>query len=92
MRSLLLACVLFVSACATTGGANRPVNVASVRSEINGQIQSESGDRTIHSMGKVTAERAVVYTTKKDGSRQDETWVKAAGVWKLETATAVAGT
>ena len=65
MRSLLF--VLLIAACAP---ATRPgtVNVASVRSEINGTIRSSENDRTIHSMGKVTPERAVVYTTSKDGA------------------------
>lgn len=89
MRSLLLALVLS-SACATTS-ANRPVNVAAVRNEISGTIRAESGDRSIHSMGRVTRDRAVVFTTSKSGVKQEETWVKDGSRWKLETATALQG-
>lgn len=89
MRSLLLALILS-SACATTS-ANRPVNVAAVRNEISGTIRAASGDRSIHSMARVTSERAVVFTTSKTGVKQEETWVKDGGRWKLETATALQG-
>lgn len=88
MRSILFTLV-FCMACATTGGP-RVINVASVRSEIQGTIRSQENDRQIHSMGKVEAERAVVYTTSKDGAtRKEETWVKDAGKWRLENATAL---
>ena len=90
MRSFLLALVLS-SACATTS-ANRPINVAAVRNEINGTIRAQSGDRSIHSMGRVTRERAVVFTTSTSGVKQEETWVKDGTRWKLETATAIQGT
>lgn len=90
MRSIFLALALF-TACASTGGAHRPVNVAAVRNEINGAIRSHENDRSIHSMGKVTAERAVVFTTNKNGAKQEETWVRNGDGWKLEGATAVAG-
>ncbi len=90
MRSIFLALALF-TACASTGGAHRPVNVAAVRSEINGTIRAHENDRTIHSMGKVSAERAVVYTTSKSGAKQEETWIRDGGGWKLEGASAVAG-
>lgn len=90
MRSIFLALALF-TACASTGGANRPVNVASVRHEINDAIKSHENDRAIHSMGKVTAQRAVVYTTNKSGAKQEETWVKDSSGWKLEGSTALAG-
>jgi hypothetical protein len=76
-----------VSACAP---ATRPgaVNVAAVRSQINGTIRSTKNDRTIHSMGKVTPARAVVYTTTKDGStKQEEVWIKDGAGWKQESAT-----
>lgn len=90
MRTILFALSLTIaSACAP---ATRPgvVNVAAVRSEINGTIRSTSNDRLIHSMGKTSPDRAVVYTTSKDGStKQEETWVRQNGAWKLETATAL---
>jgi hypothetical protein len=85
MRSLLF--VFMIAACAP---AMRPgtVNVAAVRSEINGSIRSTENDRTIQSMGKVTPERAVVYTTTKDGStRQEEIWVRSGDAWTKESAT-----
>src|SRR6476659_10324752 len=87
MRSLLF--VFLIAACAP---ATRPgtVNVAAVRSEINGTMRSEKNDRTIHSMGKVTPVRAVVDTTSKDGAtKQEETWVKDGSAWKLENASAL---
>jgi hypothetical protein len=87
MRSIFLALVLF-TACAAQP---KHVNVAYVRRDINEVIKADGPDRSIYSMGKVTEERAVIYTTKPDGSRQEETWAKTAGVWKLENATAVAG-
>jgi hypothetical protein len=84
MRSLLF--VLMIAACAP---ATRPgtVNVAAVRSEINGTIRSQENDRNIHSMGKVTPERAVVYTTSKDGAtKQEEVWVRSGDAWTKESA------
>jgi hypothetical protein len=76
-----------IAACAP---ATRPgtVNVAAVRSEINGTIRSTENDRTIQSMGKVTPERAVVYTTSKDGAtKQEEVWVRTGDAWTKESAT-----
>lgn len=87
MRNTLLALVFALSACAATGP--RPVNVAAVRTEINETIQSSSADRSVTSMGKTTPERATVFTTSNTGTRQEETWVKANGSWKLENASAL---
>ena len=87
MRSILFTLV-FCIACATTGSP-RYVNVASIRNEIQGTIRSQENDRNIHSMGKVEAQRAVVYTTAKDGTQKEEVWVKDGPKWKLETATAL---
>ncbi len=88
MRSILLAlAIAMTSACAP---ATRPgtVNVATVRSQINGTIHSTDNDRSIHSMGKVTPDRAVVYTTTKDGAtKQEEVWVKQANGWQQESST-----
>jgi hypothetical protein len=84
MRALLF--VVMIAACAP---ATRPgtVNVAAVRSEINGTIRSNENDRTIHSMGKVTPARAVVYTTSKDGAtKQEEVWIRSGDAWKQESA------
>jgi hypothetical protein len=86
MRNTLLALVIAVSACAS---GPRPVNVAAVRTEINQTIQSSSADRTVTSMGKTTPERATVFTTSKTGTRQEETWVKANGSWKMENSAAL---
>ena len=88
MRSILFTLV-FSIACATTGGP-KYVNVAQVRNEIQGSIRSTENDRSIHSMGKVEAQRAVVFTTSKDGAKkQEEIWVKDGSSWKLENATAL---
>jgi hypothetical protein len=86
ITSLVLALSLGVSACAT---GPRAVNVASVRHEINDTIQAQQADRTVTSMGKVTTERAVVYTTSKAGTRQEETWVKDGANWKLDKSSAM---
>jgi hypothetical protein len=88
MRSILFAfSIMIATSCAP---ATRPgtVNVASVRSEINGSIRSTTNDRTIHSMGKVTPARATVYTTTKDGAtKQEEVWVRDGNAWKQESST-----
>lgn len=93
MRSLLLAVVLS-SACATTQSTKpgAPVNVALVKHEIDDTIKAQHGDRAIHSMGKTSYERAVVYTTSTAGVRQEETWVKTGDTWRLENATAITET
>lgn len=86
MRNTLLALVIAVSACAS---GPRHVNVAAVRTEINEAIQSSSADRTVTSMGKTSPDRATVFTTSASGARQEETWVKANGSWKMENASAL---
>jgi hypothetical protein len=84
MRSFICA-LLFSAACATTNtGANHPTNVAHVRLEIASAMQTQSPERTIAAMGKTTDDRAVVYTKTKTGTRQEETWVRANGTWKLD--------
>ena len=83
MRNVLLSIALFVSACATTSDTTATgarVNVAAVRQE----IQEQASDRRVTSMGKVTPDRAVVFTQLSTGGRQEETWTKASGTWKLE--------
>jgi hypothetical protein len=90
MRTILLALSITIAAACAPSTRPGTVNVAAVRSEINGTIRSTTNDRNIHSMGKTSTERAVVYTTSKDGAtKQEEIWVKAGGTWKLEVATAV---
>ena len=86
MRNTRLAIVIAVSACAS---GPRPVNVAAVRTEINTTIQSSAGDRTVTSMGKTSADRATVFTTTKTGVRQEETWIKANGSWRMENSAAL---
>jgi hypothetical protein len=90
MRSILLALsITIATACAP---ATRPgtVNVAMVRSEINGSIRSTTNDRAIHSMGKVTPEKAIVYTTSKDGAtKQEEVWVRDGSSWKQESSSKI---
>lgn len=89
MRAIFLALV-FSTACATTG-ANHPTNVAHVRLQIQAAMQTQAPDRSITAMGHTTEDRAVVYTTTKAGGRQEETWVRAAGSWKLDHAVAADG-
>jgi hypothetical protein len=62
------------------------VNVAAVRAEIKANI---ADGRTIRSMGKTSNDRAVVYTSSADGTKQEEVWVKSGGTWRLETKTAL---
>jgi hypothetical protein len=92
MRNFFFALLLSASACATTTttGAH-PTNVAHVRLEIAAAMQTQSPERTIQSMGKTTDDRAIVYTKSKAGARQEETWVRANGSWKLDHAVAADG-
>lgn len=85
MRTLFAFVFILSTACAATGP--RPVNVASVRGQIAASIREGANDRTILSMGKVTNDHAVVYTTLAGGARQEETWVHAGRAWKLEKST-----
>ena len=91
MRSFFFVIAVSLSACATTQPQSH-ANIPLIRHQINDTIAAEHGDRTIHSMGKVTDDHAVVYTTGKDGAKQEETWVKSGGVWKLEAKTAISAT
>ena len=88
MRSFLIALV-FAGACAHSSTGPEPVNVAAVRGAINAKITEQSDGRTIRSMGKTSNDRAVVYTLAKDGTKQEEVWVKTGGSWTLETKTAL---
>ena len=88
MRSFLLSLV-FAGACAHSSTGPQPVNVAAVRNEIKAKIADQSDGRTIESMGKTSNDRAVVYTTTSDGTKQEEVWVNASGTWSLETKTAL---
>lgn len=84
------ALAIALSACATSStGPNKPVNVAAVRHQIDDQIQAESHDRSITSMGHVDQTHATVFTTLKTGSRQEENWIKGDGGWKLDKKTAM---
>jgi molybdopterin-guanine dinucleotide biosynthesis protein len=83
---IFIALAFALTACASSGGANRPINVAAVRHEINDTIHADKNDRDVTAMGRVRADNAVVYTTSKTGVRQEETWVKAGGAWKLDKA------
>lgn len=86
----LLALTIALSACASTTSGPRPINVAAVRHQINDTIKAEpAADRSVTGMGAVRENRAVVYTTNKAGVRQEETWIKDAGGWKLEGSTAM---
>lgn len=90
MRSILLA-VLLSGACAHSSptGANGPVNVAAVRQDIRAEIAADNDGRTIHSMGRVRNDSAIVYTTTASGEKLEETWAKVDGRWKLQTKTAL---
>jgi len=90
MRAIFLALV-FSAACATTG-ANHPTNVAHVRLQIQAAMHTQAPERTITAMGHTTEDSAVVFTTTKAGARQEETWVRANGSWKLDHAVAADGT
>lgn len=85
MRTILLALAL-VSACAPATGPG-VVNVSAVRHQVNDSIHASDKDRSIYSMGKVTPDRAVVYTEAKDGTKAEEVWVKSDAGWKQESAT-----
>ena len=90
MRSILFA--LSITVAAACAPATRPgtVNVASVRSDISDSIHDTTNDRTIMSMGKVTDQKAVVYTTSKDGmTKQEEVWVRDGDSWKQESASKI---
>ena len=90
---IFLALVIALSACATSSSTGpRPINVALVRHEINDAIHATSKERDVTSMGKVTADHAVVYTTSKGGVRQEENWIKDGSGWKLEKGTALTST
>lgn len=93
LRTFGLTLGFILSACAGSNtGAHGPVNVAAIRHQIDDTIQAQSHDRTVTSMGKVRADRAVVYTTSASGVRQEEIWNKDGSGWKLEKATAMEGT
>ena len=85
MRFVLAFTLALSTAACATSGTNRPVNVSAVRHEIDDTIQATSADRDVTSMGKTTADRATVFTVAKSGARAEETWVKAAGTWKMES-------
>ena len=92
MRAILLSFLL--SACASSSNG-RYVNVAVVRHEIRSAIDADisahhAASRWITSMGHVEKTLAVVFTERKDGARQEETWIRAGDRWQLKDAKAVA--
>ena len=96
MRLAITLVIALASACAThstVGGgpasSGSRVNVATVRAEINSTIASTTGDRTVTSMGKTSADAAVVFTTSTPGARAEETWIRSTAGWKLERSTAL---
>jgi len=83
---------LTLAACAgSTAAGPRPVNVAQVRNEIADTIGRSHDSRSVVSMGKVTPERATVFTANGTGARQEETWVRHGAAWELENASPIAG-
>lgn len=94
MRLVITLVIALASACASTstvgGGpasSGTRVNVATVRAEINATIASTTADRSVTSMAKASADKAVVFTTTTAGVRAEETWTKSGAGWKLESAT-----
>lgn len=94
MRLVITLVIALSAACATNstvGGGpastGTRVNVATVRAEINQTIASAGADRSVTSMGKAAADKAVVFTTTKAGARAEETWTKSDAGWKLESST-----
>lgn len=75
----ILCIALALGACAPAPSGPRAVDVAAVRREIRGEMPQA---RTIISMGHVTADTAVVYTTDAAGTRFEETWIRSAGTWQ----------
>jgi hypothetical protein len=95
MRKAIIA-VLFLAACATTNApitnSGGHVNVALVRHEINEAIAAQHDARTIVSMGHVTKDSAVVYTSlAPNAPRHEETWVRGADGWRLDHTADVGG-
>lgn len=87
---IFIALAIALSACAPAAtGPGGHVNVAVIRHQISDQINADHGDRTITSMGKVTADHATVYTTTGSGVKTEENWVKDASGWKLENKSAM---
>ena len=89
MRTILFA--LLVSACATSP-TGKHVNIPATRHTIQDTIAADAATkhqppRTIHSMGQVTATRAVVYTqVGSDAStRRQEVWVNNGGRWSFSS-------
>ena len=80
MRSIIFAVVVSLAACAHSSGP-RPINVHAVRMEIKDAID---GERSIVSMGKVTATEAEVFTETAGQPRRQERWAKVDGAWKLQ--------
>jgi hypothetical protein len=92
MRAVLLSIALSITACAHTSGP-RAINVHAVRVAIADTIEASPGDagpRSIISMGKVTADSAVVYTESPTRSRHEETWIKGPSGWTLQDSRDVA--
>jgi hypothetical protein len=92
MRSILFALSITIATACASSSSPRPgtVNIAAVRSDINDSIRSTTNDRSIHSMGKVTPDQAVVYTTSKDGAtKQEEVWVREGDAWKQQSSTKI---
>ena len=87
---IFIAIALALSACAPAAtGPGGHVNVAVIRHQISDEIKAEHGDRTITSLGKVTADHATIYTTTAGGVKTEEHWAKDAGGWKLENKSAM---
>jgi hypothetical protein len=89
MRTILF--VLLVSACATAP-TGKHVNIPATRHTIQDAIAADAATkheptRTIHSMGEVTATRAIVYTQlgPDASTRREEVWVKNGSRWTFSS-------
>jgi hypothetical protein len=86
--SLFVSSLIAGAGCAaqTAQQHGRPVNVALVRHEIQGNLDG----RTITAMGRTRDDSAVVYTRDASGTRHEETWVREGRDWKLTNSAAIA--
>ena len=90
MKALLVSMMMvsvLASCAAQSHQVARPVNVASVKHQIEDAMD---GSRTVTAMGRTRADAAVVYTRDKSGARHEESWIRQGGSWKLASSTALA--
>jgi hypothetical protein len=87
MRTIVIACLLSVSACASRStGPAFAVQCDTVRHLIDDTIQHSPDSRDITAMGHVTSDRAFVYTRRPNGQQDKELWKWADGAWTFAVA------